>query len=61
MMAAQYGSLDVVKLLLEEGADALLANEQKLNAIHFAQRASRPSVAEVITAHVQKTQPKGTW
>lgn len=61
MMAAQYGSLDVVKLLLEEGADALLTNEQKLNAIHFAQRASRPSVAEVITAHVQKTQPKGTW
>lgn len=61
MMAAQYGSPDVVQLLLEEGADATLVNAQKLNAVHFAQRAARPSVAELITAHVQKSQPKGVW
>lgn len=61
MMAAQYGSPEVVRLLLEEGADATLVNEQKLNAIHFARKASRPSVVELITTHIRKQQPKGVW
>ncbi len=61
MMAAQYGSLDVVKLLLEEGADPLLRNEQGLSAIDFARRASRPDAEARIAAAVRARQPSGTW
>lgn len=61
MMAAQYGSVDVVKLLLQEGADSRLTNEQKLSAMDFALRASRPSTAEVIAEHIRLRQPRGRW
>ncbi len=61
MMAAQYGSETVVKLLLQEGADPKLTNQRKLSALDFAQRASRESVVELISAHVRSTQPKGKW
>jgi uncharacterized protein len=53
MMAAYYGNDDTVKLLLAEGADALLKNDQGLTAIDFAQRANRPSAAELIAAAVR--------
>ncbi|MCU0926718.1 MAG: ankyrin repeat domain-containing protein [Hydrogenophaga sp.] len=61
MMAAQYGSLGVVKLLLEEGADPLLRNEQGLSAIDFSRRASRPQAEALISAAVRARQPAGTW
>lgn len=61
MMAAQYGSEAVVKLLLEEGADVRLTNEKKLSAIDFAQRASRPTVAELIANHARQALPRGKW
>ncbi len=61
MMAAQYGSEAVVKLLLQEGADARLTNQQKLSAMDFAQRASRESMAELIANHVRASQPRGKW
>lgn len=61
MMAAHYGSTDAVALLLDAGADAQLRNEQGLNAMDFAQRASRPSVAEVIASRVRAAQPHGRW
>lgn len=61
MMAAQYGLPAVVKLLLEEGADPLLRNEQGLTAIDFARRASRQDAAEIIAAFVRARQPAGTW
>lgn len=61
MMAAQYGAPDVVRLLLTEGADARLVNQQKLSALDFAYRGSRPTAAELIAAHLQSLQPRGKW
>lgn len=61
MMAARYGSPAVVKLLLEEGADALVKNEQGLSALDFAQRAGRPEAAGIIAAFVRSQQPAGRW
>jgi ankyrin repeat protein len=61
MMAAHYGNPTVVKLLLEEGADPLLKNQQGLSAIDFANRAQRAESAEIIAAFVRARQPKGRW
>lgn len=61
MMAAHYGHPSVVKLLLEEGADPLLKNQQGLSAIDFANRAQRADSAEIIAASVRARQPKGRW
>jgi ankyrin repeat protein len=61
MMAAQYGEPDVLRLLLDEGADPALRNQQKLSALDFAELGSRPTSAEIIHAHVKKSQPKGKW
>jgi len=61
MMAAHYGHPDVVKLLLEEGAEASLKNEKGLTAIDFARGANRPAVVATITAHLRTQQPRGTW
>lgn len=61
MMAAQYGSPGVVKLLLEEGADPLLKNQLGLTAIDFARQANRQASADIIAAFVRAQQPKGKW
>jgi uncharacterized protein len=61
MMAAQYGAPAVVRLLLEEGADPLLRNEQGLTAIDFARRAERPDAAALIAAAIRARQPAGRW
>lgn len=61
MMAAHYGHPGVVKLLLEEGADPLLKNQQGLSAIDFANRAQRAESAEIIAAFVRARQPSGRW
>ena len=61
MMAAHYGNPAVVKLLLEEGADPLLKNQQGLTAIDFARRANRAEVAEIIAAFVRAKQATGRW
>ena len=61
MMAAHYGSPTVVKILLEEGADPLLKNQQGLTAIDFAHRANRAEVAEIIAAFVRAKQAPGRW
>jgi ankyrin repeat protein len=61
MMAAQYGSPQAVKLLLEAGADPLVKNELGMTAIDFARRANRKDAAELIAAAVRATQPRGKW
>ena len=61
MMAAHYGKPDVVKLLLEEGADASLRNEKGLSAVDFARGANRPAVVDIIASHQRKRLPRGTW
>jgi ankyrin repeat protein len=61
MMAAQYGSEEVLRLLLAEGADPSLRNSLGLTAIDFALRAERPAAAEAIAAHTRKALPAGKW
>lgn len=61
MMAAKYGSLPAVKLLLENGAVPTLRNELGLSAIEFAQQANRADAAELIAAAARAQQPKGKW
>ena len=61
MMAAHYGSTSAVKLLLDEGADPLLKNEQNLTALDFAQGGARPDAIALLSAAVRARQPKGKW
>ncbi|WP_341903987.1 ankyrin repeat domain-containing protein [Polaromonas sp. YR568] len=61
MMAAMYGTAEAVTLLIEEGADPQLKNEQGLTAIQFAQRANRESVADAIAAAIRAKRPAGQW
>lgn len=61
MMAAQYGTEAVARLLLAEGADPTLRNQLRLTAVDFATRAGRASLAESIAASVRSTAPKGKW
>jgi len=61
MMAAQYGHPGVVRLLLEEGADASLRNEQGLSALDFAQRAQRKDAEHMLLQQLRARQPSGTW
>jgi len=61
MMAAHYGNPAVVKLLLEEGADPSIKNQQGLTALDFAQRANRAEVAEIIAAFIRAKQATGRW
>ena len=61
MMAAMYGSEASVKLLLQEGADPKLKNEQGLTALDFAQRGKRPDSVEAIAKAIRSKQPTGRW
>ncbi|KAB2897188.1 MAG: ankyrin repeat domain-containing protein [Burkholderiaceae bacterium] len=62
MMAAQYGTRDAVKLLLDEGADPSLKNQLGLTAADFALRVQRQDVADAIAAAVRRRQPdRGKW
>lgn len=61
MMAAEYGSTEAVKLLLEEGADPLMRNELGLSAVDFAMRANRKDAADLIAGAIRSANPKGKW
>lgn len=61
MMAAHYGTPQAVRLLLDEGADPTLKNQQGLSAIDFAQRGNRKDSAEAIAAAIRKRSGRGTW
>ena len=57
MMAAMYGHPDVVRLLVEEGADPSLRNHQGLTAVDFARRADRQDLADLIAARLRNVRP----
>lgn len=61
MMAARYGREEVVRLLLEEGADPTLRNQLGLDAIDFARQVGRDTIVEVIAAAIRARQPRGQW
>jgi ankyrin repeat protein len=62
MMAAMYGSPDSVKLLLDEGADPLMKNQQEMTATDFATQGQRPDAVEMLKAAVRAKRPSdGKW
>lgn len=62
MMAAQYGEIDVARLLLQEGADPTIRNQQGLTALDFARKAERDGLAQDIIRAMQRQRPnKGQW
>ena len=65
MLAAQYSSEAVVKLLLEEGADITLRNQRNLTAADFAKLVDRQYMADLLGKALKqerRTQPsRGTW
>lgn len=61
MMASMYGSPESVKLLLDEGADPLLKNQQNMTALQFAQRGQRVDAIELLSQAVRSKQATGKW
>ena len=62
MMASRYGTEASVDLLLKEGAATNLRNQLGLNAIDFALKAERKSLAEKIANAIRRGQPqRGKW
>lgn len=59
MMAARYGQIDVARLLLQEGADPALRNQQGLTAIDFARQAGRDGLVQDILAAVRRSRASG--
>ena len=59
MMAAMYGSNETVKLLIEEGADPLMKNQQGMTAADFAKRANRPDAMALVIAAMRGKMPAG--
>jgi ankyrin repeat protein len=54
MMAARGGHIRTVKLLLDEGADATLKNDQGLTAIDFARKYDFHDIVEGLTYRLKK-------
>lgn len=54
MMAARSGHILTVKLLLDEGADATLKNQQGLSAIDFARKFGHNDIAEGLQYRLEK-------
>jgi len=61
MMAAMYGTPTAVKVLLQEGADPGLKNEQGLTALQFAERAKQRESAAEIVLLLRSRRPAGQW
>lgn len=61
MMAARYGHIDVVKLLLEEGADSSLRNQLGMTALDFATTTERTEVAALLRTITKPKTSTGHW
>lgn len=61
MMAAQYGREEVLALLLEEGAEPLLRNEQGLTALDFARQSGRQHMVDRLALFVRSHQASPGW
>lgn len=63
MMAAQYGTEGVVRLLMESDADPLMKNQLGLTAVDFAKRAGRERLAQELARyeeHVRQRRMQGS-
>jgi ankyrin repeat protein len=61
MLAAKYGTIEVVRQLLEAGADPLLKNGLGLTAIDFATQVQRDDIVRIIAAAVRTRNIQGVW
>jgi len=62
MMAAMYGSAAAVQLLLDEGADVAMKNQQGMTAADFAERGKRPDAVQLLGAAGKPKRPAdGKW
>ena len=64
MMAAQYSSEAMVRLLINEGADVSLRNRQGLTAVDFARKSEREFMVELLSKAVRASRPaasRGKW
>ena len=61
MMASLYASPESVQLLLDQGADPLLKNEQGLTALHFAERGKRVDAVALLSKTIRAQRPLGQW
>ncbi|MFB9240352.1 ankyrin repeat domain-containing protein [Massilia antarctica] len=55
MIAAREGHESAARLLMQEGADATLKNNESLTAAQIAERADKPRIADAINAHLSLT------
>ncbi|MDO4724683.1 MAG: ankyrin repeat domain-containing protein [Comamonadaceae bacterium] len=58
MMAAQYGTDAVARLLMQEGADPLMKNQLDMTAVDFARRVGRETLAKEIIRYSQQVQQR---
>lgn len=61
MMASLYASPESVQLLLDQGADPLLKNEQGLTALQFAERGKRVDAIALLSKTMRAQRPPGQW
>jgi ankyrin repeat protein len=54
MMAAMYGSPEVVKVLIQAGADLTVKNQIGLSALDFAVRGNRQNAKELVETGLQR-------
>ena len=54
MMAARYGNLKSVQLLIEEGADVLIKNQLGLSALDFAKQGNRSDTVAALEGAINK-------
>ena len=60
--AASSGQVEIMKLLLDEGADPLMKNQQNMTAMDFATQAQRPDAVEMLKVAVRAKRPSdGKW
>ncbi len=59
MMATMSGHITTVKLLLDEGADMNLRNQQKMDVIDFAKRYHQDEIAAGLESHRRKLAEQG--
>ncbi len=62
VMAAEFGEIDVARLLLHEGADPTIRNRGGQTALDAARKAGRDGLAQDIIRAMQQQRPnKGQW
>ena len=61
MMAARYGNVQTLKLLIDAGADVTLRNQQGFSALDFATAAERQNMAELINRALRAKLAQPTW